>query len=972
MTQPSHEWALDCSGTTCKSHRWIQRLAAGLVALAVVAGGGLGSAAWAGGTPQQGQPVSTSTGCETCGSGGDSGDKTGTDGAQTSHEKPTGQMGDPVIISTGEFVKQQFDVRGEIGGEMFSVQRRYGNQKTVNRGFGQKWDSNLFARVVDTDVEARVYTYDQNPVIFDDTGSGFAGPAGYTLTQDASGYTYTTLNGLTYQFDTTGTIESLTLRTGQQCVWVYDGTGKLTAVEDAAGSDLYHFYYDTNDLITQAEHVPGNRSIYYEYDTGAGELTRVTGACASCGATPERRYEYDANHNLVTMRNADAEVVLVNLYDSENRVTRQQRGTTAASFDYSGFASGKYTYVDFASVTQDYYEDARHNVTRITHSGTVGGAPVSYTQSYQYDGDDNLTRTVTPEGRIIQTPRDANGRRSAYIVGEGVNAITRESYEYGSFGNVTREVTADGTVTTYAYNTEGMMTQQAVDPTGLNLVSTMAYNGNGQITRYTDAEGHITDSLYDGSGYLTKRIVDPGGLAIATSYFVDPIGRVTKRVDPRGSAWVRYYNTAGLVTKTVDPSGQTVLSTYDAQHQLVTRTEQDAELSPSITRTTTYLYDEQGNLTRRTEPAPGIAVRHYDMAYDAENRLTYRKQPTGEESFTVYGVWDRPYQQKVYDAANLTTITRMTYAYDGEGRLTQQTDANGNFIVKGRAYDAYGQLTRATQALGHYTVNQYDATGRVTRTVFYDSLGNAQREARSAYDAAGRTTLQRQLAAPGGATSSADHLSAMAYDDAGRMTQSTMYLAGTTTAISTVVYDAAGRSLTQTQSDGPTTAMVYDAGGNVRHQGHRPGCRSPQHHKQLRLRRPGPRHAADQSGRHLHGGQLRRSGPGDPERAVQQRRRRLRRQRSALRQRPERGDQELPDQRSGERPKLHRRHRPGPGDALCRHRPAHRAAGCSRQPDGSRLRQPRPPCDYHRSDRQQVHRDLRRRESHAHAGAPGL
>ena len=361
---------------------------------------------------------------------------------------------DPVIISRGEFVKKRYDLRAQVDGEWISVERSYGNQRTVNDAFGHKWDSSILARVEDNGVSARVYTYGYTPVVFDDVGGTFEGPAGETLTEDGSGYTYSKVNDLTYRFDSSGRIEYKQLRTGLKFQWAYDGAGKLTGIEEGDGTPIYEFLYD-GDVITKAEHAPSGRSVAYEYDHGAGELTRVTGSCGSCSPSPERRYEYDASHNLVTLRNADAEMVLANFYDAENRVIKQVKEPgVEATYDYTNHGSGHYSFTTFGGVAKDFYYSSELNLTKIARSGTVGGQPVSYAYEFFYDAGGTRTKTVTPSGEVLQTPRAANGKQSAYILGTGASAITKHQYEYGAAGNMTRKVDADGTVTTWSYNAE--------------------------------------------------------------------------------------------------------------------------------------------------------------------------------------------------------------------------------------------------------------------------------------------------------------------------------------------------------------------------------------------------------------------------------------------------------------------------------------------------------------------------------------
>ena len=190
----------------------------------------------------------------------------------------------------------------------------------------------------------------------------------------------------------------------------------------------------------------------------------------------------------------------------------------------------------------------------------------------------------------------------------------------------------------------------------------------------------------------------------------------------------------------MDPTGRTMLYVYD-HNVLLTRTEQDAETSPAITRTTVYRYDDLDRLTRTTDPAG----RSTDTTYDGEGRQETVTQPDGVVWITVYGVRNNQvYRDRLYDPVANVTVTTQTYFYDAEGRTTRITDANGTVVMLGGQYDGYGQMTRQTDPLGSYAVPRFDAAGRVTRSELYDSGDTLVQATNDRYDAVGRMTLREQ------------------------------------------------------------------------------------------------------------------------------------------------------------------------------------------------------------------------------------
>ncbi|MFA7237211.1 MAG: hypothetical protein WC058_10125 [Phycisphaeraceae bacterium] len=196
------------------------------------------------------------------------------------------------------------------------------------------------------------------------------------------------------------------------------------------------------------------------------------------------------------------------------------------------------------------------------------------------------------------------------------------------------------------------------------------------------------------------------------------------------------------------------------------------------------------------------------------------RRPTGEEYITLYNARDQVQQLQVYDPVAAVTVTRANYYYDGDKNLISQTDANGDSVVKLREYDGQNHVTRRVDALDNYTLYRYDDLGNPTRQLTFDSGHTAMAGVDYAYDAANRVTSERLLSSPAWTgTSNQDVVTAYIYDGVNRITKTRKTLygndGGETVAESISTYDAAGRLLTQTQSDAPTVAYAYDLAGNM-------------------------------------------------------------------------------------------------------------------------------------------------------------
>src|SRR5713226_268286 len=127
--------------------------------------------------------------------------------------------------------------------------------------------------------------------------------------------------------------------------------------------------------------------------------------------------------------------------------------------------------------------------------------------------------------------------------------------------------------------------------------------------------------------------------------------------------------------------------------------------------TISYQYDNNGNLTQKTD-ARGVLTTY---VYDALNRATSRSYSDGTPSVTY-----------AYDS---TTIT------NGKGRLASVSSSASSYSYSG--YDALGRALGGTQTIGSqsYSITKviYDRAGHVT-SMRYPSGNSVNYN----YDGAGR------------------------------------------------------------------------------------------------------------------------------------------------------------------------------------------------------------------------------------------
>jgi RHS repeat-associated protein len=292
-------------------------------------------------------------------------------------------------------------------------------------------------------------------------------------------------------------------------------------------------------------------------------------------------------------------------------------------------------------------------------------------------------------------------------------------------------------------------------------------------------------------------------------------------------------------------------------------------------RYTGYTYDAYANMTREDQ------YGDYDLSGD--ERTAVRSFAVNTSAYIVgYPAWEEiragigtggtllKRARFLYDGAttegtaptvgNLTKQLEwndqtggyegVTNAYDGYGNLTTVTDAAGG--TTSRAFDTtrHLYLTSVTNALTHVATGEFDALGRLTRsvdtnggasTLSYDAMGrltlavspdgaqvaksfvsfgspSAQRERRSQwdptlgdwnwadtyFDGVGRPYLQVDRAGTRVET---------IYGPSGKVWKKSLpYASGDTVRYNVVTYDEVGRTLTETKPDGTAFARSYGDG----------------------------------------------------------------------------------------------------------------------------------------------------------------
>ena len=532
-----------------------------------------------------------------------------------------------------------------------------------------------------------------------------------------------------------------------QCkTWTYNAAGLVTKQVDPLGRQLDYIYSTNNIDLTQikrkngagfdviasygpynAMHLPSSYTdaagqtttlVYNSF----GQMTRLDNPLGQF-----RKWVYDANGYLTSIRNANDIVEQSYTYDAYDRV---------ASFTDSEGYQVLFEYDDLDRLTKKSYPDSSYE--QYTYDKLdlhTSRDRLGRLTTYTHNAVRQLTQVDEPLPRTIQYEWTPAGRLQMMTDGEG-RAIR---WEYDIVGRPLKEVhVADGSETTYAYDLTGRL-RTAQD--ALNQVKSYTYYkddslkgiGYANAVNPTASVGFSYDPVYprraamtDGLGTTSFNYKPVGTLGAlqpyqedgpythdVTAYGYDALGRVSSRsVDGSTETWA--YDALGRLDTKNSPMANYGFSYLGQTDQVTSRI--GIQLPAAVALVASYSYDDNAHdralksIQYLREPlGGGIPVPMVEYRYQRNaigNIVGTDEVPNGNESLKKH--WDVGYD----DADRVTSFTPATtgwtfgYGYD---RADNRTSANLNGSSQSSIINA---LNQATTVDGQ--AYQYDLNGNLT------------------------------------------------------------------------------------------------------------------------------------------------------------------------------------------------------------------------------------------------------------------
>ncbi len=638
----------------------------------------------------------------------------------------------------------------------------------------------------------------------------------------------------------------------------YNSAGRVTQVRDAADQVMYEFVYGNDaqgnptKLMTERRYIESEgalRDVVQHVEVAADQLQRKEYVANAQYRQTDFFYDGAAGlaHRLVRVRayrdlnptggTPAYETVFQHNVNSPTgamvvtQVTLPDATTIAYEYDhhlesgtvYFGFRSkATRTGASGSLVTYDADWDFFFNPgsgarlywrPRIIAQRDGRGYQVSY--QYEEGGQDSDLEGLT-DGLTGEQSNDLL-RRYGPTIAQGYSGTrTPETryYYYNTAPEPVRRVLKRVETTfasgahrdvAYQYDTLLRRTSEAVDPTGLNLIT--AY-------QYVDDQATQDRVVTDPDGYWTKTQFDPDGRAWKVVRYLNP-----------GGATGNYYQTENVY----DVNGrlyQQLVDNKDSSGVPIA-----GETNPIVTR---YTYDRLGRLASRSLDPSGIN-QLANFAYDWLGQTAREFDSTGRGVKRVFDGRGLVKEEIPLAAGQVETPSLHTLSsYDANGRC--ETIAKPTGAVVRKVYDSFGRLLQdirlpsAGPVTNNAAVYEYDNASQVTRTTVRDNVtagqpntGTVLADTTAKFDEGGFNyeTRQRLVAGvDGGADSfgrTGDPLTQRKFDWAGNVTEEKSLGDGTVADRTiTTVYDTAGRvEKAQDSLGGETSYHDRDGRGNV-------------------------------------------------------------------------------------------------------------------------------------------------------------
>ena len=580
---------------------------------------------------------------------------------------------------------------------------------------------------------------------------------------------------------------------------IYSATGALLESYSERNGTTVYYEYDGDNLLTR------------QYDSNGFELNFIyneQGFVSQVTDQADRTWEYSYNQygNLQQVVDPDGHSKDY-AYQTEDNIGYKQHLLTDIHTNGTDPLlnvtwSEVLLYNKKAMRVSSYAENdgKRHHYSyaQASHNGKAAVRTVKTTKL-------NGTNT-TIESRTLISEAD----RYWIVSDSNTTTNTSISSSYDANGKLTERTDKRSNTTRYEYNSAGSTTKiTELAGTPDELVITRSYHNNTDRIAIENEYGlRETRYTYDSDlRVLTKTQVDLAtGAERSWSYTYHPntadsqgntvLGKIASVDGPLPSTQDTMritYNAQGLPTRIDLPLGQSISYSYNSAGQPVSRMDANGVLTEMVLSSSNYLIQSTTNGRQRS------------YAYNGQGQLTQITDELGRVITMSYDNYNRPVQvtypsggsinYSYIDTASYTEVTRSYQKADGTVTSTQISRTDPRSRMPLQEY-----LSSTSQQVNE---RQYNGLDDLTQIIHYGQYGTSTTV--YSYDSEGRVS-QIQDGESG--------ITGMSYDVFARLTGVTDPNNGATQ----YLYTAFGDLTQQDSPDTGTISFSYDSAGNLTQQ----------------------------------------------------------------------------------------------------------------------------------------------------------
>ena len=610
--------------------------------------------------------------------------------------------------------------------------------------------------------------------------------------------------------DGTGRFEKVKDRLGNESTFYYDARGNVTLKLDPLGAQTNFSYYPDSDWVKlETDHYGNVKSMAYDE---RGNVTVATlGASASEDpANPSTGYitrtTYNEFSSPTRITDPDGRVQSFTYATLTNDLLSHTLGAGGSSP-----STTNYTYN--SDGTQATITDALGNVTNHAYDyafsdSNYPGAVKQITEAVTDPAGSAGSDASNPTATVLRVTRTLFNRQESLIAqiisrhkpdGSAEDVVTR--YEYDSEQRLQATIMPDGRVTEMRYTSFGkedkmvlwrtLADYQAHNDT-LARITSYGYDSKTNPTSMTFADGTSEAMHFDEDD---RKDWSQDRRGNKTYFQYDAVGRLRYTLapdatpadlsdNPRSEI---IYDLIGRERYRIDERSTVTEFTYENNCGCAMRRKQMIQVRATTSLTTSYTYDNAGNVRFVTDPRGNTTETRYD--------------DQGRQTLVVYPATDEH------------PATQAETRYDKLGRRIAMIDQEGK-ITRSR-YDGLGRLVEVRQYLDQ-SVAAFDSTfslplssvGLLSTRYTHDELGNQQTQT----DALGRVTTywtdglgrRTQRILPKDSAESSYLTETLQYEPWGNLWKRADFAGKTTT----FAYDVLNR-LTSKTADATHPSLVY-------------------------------------------------------------------------------------------------------------------------------------------------------------------